>query len=95
MEFDVLISSGSILNVTVSGSPDAVEQFKQDVVRFYLKKNSPKRRHGNQKLTEDQVRDMRRLHDDLGWGRVRLARKFKVGKTTVERILKNESWKDV
>jgi hypothetical protein len=92
IEFDIVVS-GSVLHVSVSG--DAKDQFKKDVTRLYLRKHDKKSRPGPQKLTEAQVKEIRRLHSEYGWGRLRLSRKFDVGKTTIEKIIKRITWKDV
>ncbi len=51
-------------------------------------------RHFNAKLTEDDVRLMRRLKQD-GWSLGRLTRLFGISKTTVAQIVKGKFWKHV
>lgn len=49
----------------------------------------------NSKLTEDQVREMRRLNKDVGLGKRRLAQMFQISESVVGRILSGKAWKHV
>jgi hypothetical protein len=51
-------------------------------------------RHFNAKLTEDDVRAMRRLKRE-GWSLLKLARRFSIAKTTVAQIVRGQFWKHV
>ena len=46
------------------------------------------------KLTELEVREIRSLRtfDKQYWTQERLSRKFKVGQTTISKVLKRDSW---
>jgi len=50
-------------------------------------------RQGSAKLTEAQVREIRRVHAEEGLGYHRLASRFSVGKTTVRAIILGRTWK--
>ena len=92
--FNIALPSGEQIEVVVEGSPEATTFFKEKTVKFFAD-GAEQMRHTNQKLTEDQVREIKKIRREKGWGRTRLSRKFKVGKTTIERILNGETWKDV
>ena len=47
-------------------------------------------RHGSSKLTENQVREIRALPEDIGWEEI--AKKYGIGRTHVRRIRRRESW---
>jgi hypothetical protein len=49
-------------------------------------------RHPHARLTDDQVREMRRLHAEQGFGAKRLAKRYGVGQTTIHRVLTGETW---
>lgn len=49
--------------------------------------------YGNSKLTEEQVREIRRLYEIMGWKQSDIARKFNVYKTLIHKIVHNETWK--
>lgn len=83
------------ITISAQGSPEALAFFKERAIYFFKEMGGEKIRHINQKLTEDQVREIKRIRKEKGWGRTRLSRKFKVGKSTIERILDGRSWKDV
>lgn len=82
------------VKVVVEGSAEAASFFKAKTLKFFAN-GAEQTRHANQKLTEEQVREIKKIRRETGWGRTRLARKFKVGKTTIERILNGETWKDI
>jgi hypothetical protein len=46
-------------------------------------------------LTDDLVREIRLLHETEGLGCTKLARKYKVGKNTIVRVLNGTTWKHV
>jgi IS30 family transposase len=50
--------------------------------------------HGRAMLTEDDVRLIRTLHEEGLSYRV-IARKFDVGKTTIEHIVTRQTWRHV
>lgn len=92
--FDLPISGSDwcqTITITAEGSPDALKYFKDKTISLF-KTGVPKKRHNNQKLTEEQVIEIKRIRREKGWGRTRLAKKFKVGKTTIERIINGKSW---
>jgi len=94
LSFDIALPSEEIVEVTVKGKPEDVAFFKEKTVKFF-DDGAERMRHANQKLTEDQVREIKKIRREKGWGRTRLAKKFKVGKTTIERIINGETWKDI
>lgn len=98
MKFSIKIDE-SVVSVTLEGDcePQILETIKAKIEEFStdIMPDGKLRRHGLQKLTAEQVLEIRRLHEKHGWGRVRIANKFGLGKTTVERILKRETWRDI
>ena len=52
-------------------------------------------KNGRAKLTEDDVREIRRLHAEGGSSQRFLAAKFGVSQPAIRKILKGETWKDV
>jgi DNA-binding transcriptional regulator LsrR (DeoR family) len=48
--------------------------------------------HGNAKLTEADVHEIRRLHSEDGLGHRRIARRFDVSRAAVHRILTGRAW---
>lgn len=52
-------------------------------------------RHGNAKLTPDDVRTMRALYAKQGVTQVYLSKRFGVARSHVQRILAGERWTDV
>jgi ribosome-binding protein aMBF1 (putative translation factor) len=100
IKFDVHISgSAEVIEVQASvkgcssDDSDILPIFKSKTIDFFNR--GERVRHGNQKLTEDQVREIKKIRREKGWGRTRLARKFNVGKTTIERIISGATWKDI
>lgn len=71
------------------------EELLDFFVEYANKMRDPALRRSNQKLDEEKVREIRRLHSESGWGRHRLSKKFGVGKSTIERVIKRQAWKDV
>ncbi len=51
-------------------------------------------RHGSAKLTNDKVRQIRKLRSD-GWAYLKIAHKYKVDRVAVMNIVKRKSWKHV
>ena len=49
----------------------------------------------NSKLTEDQVREMRRLKKEVGLGKRKLSLMFNVSESVVGRILSGKAWTHV
>lgn len=96
VEFDIKLpgKEQGTVSVKATGSEEDLKYF-EDKVALFFKNGASFVRHTNQKLNEELVRDIKRIHKEKGWGRVRLARKFHVGKTTIEKILNGETWKDV
>lgn len=47
------------------------------------------------KLTESDVREIRRLHRDLGIGSRKLTRQFPINRSSVVKVLRGDSWKHV
>lgn len=95
IKFKLPIKDSETITVIAEGQNiEVLEFFKRKSIVFF--ENGAERiRHANQKLTEDQVREIKKIRREKGWGRTRLAKKFKVGKTTIERILNGETWKDI
>jgi hypothetical protein len=58
-----------------------------------MKKCRQRRNSGNSKITEDDVREIRRLHGTIT--QKKLAEKFGIVQTTVSRIVFRERWKHV
>ncbi len=58
-------------------------------------KSNPGERNGNHRLTEDEVREIRRLYSEGGWTQRALAARFQVAQGTVSFILQNQTWKHV
>lgn len=85
---------GSDIEITASGNIEDLDFFKEKTIKCF-EQATEKIRHANQKLTEEQVHEIKKIRKEKGWGRVRLSRKFNVGKTTIERILNGDSWKDI
>lgn len=48
----------------------------------------------NSVLTEEKVLQIRKLKKDLGMGSTKLSKMFGVSKSTIEKILRNEIWKN-
>lgn len=51
--------------------------------------------YGNARLTKDQVIEIRKLYDSGGYSQVELGRKFGVYKTTVNKIVRKLTWKEL
>lgn len=94
IEFELALPGGETVKVMAEGELEALAFFKLKTTKFF-DNGAVQIRHSNQKLTEEQVREIKKIRRETGWGRTRLARKFKVGKTTIERILNGETWKDI
>jgi hypothetical protein len=65
--------------------------------RFWKEKGHLYRGEANprSKLTTAQVLEMRRLHDEEGWGYKRLHQHFHVSFGVTQRIINRRSWKSV
>ena len=48
--------------------------------------------HASAKLSDDDAREIRRLHDELGWTQSALAEKFGVVFQHISRIVRRERW---
>ena len=61
-----------------------------------MKGLSPKgESHYNAKLTENEVREIRRIHNETGYGSRRIAKMFGVTCGCISKILANKSWKHI
>lgn len=93
--FDLQLPSGNKITISAEGEEEDLAFFKKKAKNFFEENNAEHKRHKNQVLTEDQVRAIKIARRDKGWGRIRLSRKFKVSKSTIERIITGKSWKDI
>lgn len=89
---------GEVANIKIETSDPDSAQALQNIIRAsindYMPNGEPKR-HKNQKLTLEQVKKIKEYRRLYKWGRTKLAKKFNVGKTTIERIINEKSWSDV
>jgi ribosome-binding protein aMBF1 (putative translation factor) len=98
IKFDIQISGSSDMNlvkIEATGDLESLDIFKFKVQKLFKDGGKERIRHRNQKLTEEQVSEIKKIRREKGWGRTRLSRKFNVGKTTIERILSGDTWKDI
>lgn len=49
----------------------------------------------NSKLTDDQVREMRRLNKEIGLGKRKLSLMFNISESVVGRIISGKAWTHV
>lgn len=94
IEFELPVS-GTNVKVVAKGDSQEILRFFEEKSKAFFESGAIMKRHFNQKLDEEKVREIKKIRREKGWGRTRLARKFKVGKTTIEKILNGETWKDV
>lgn len=62
------------------------------LVRKVLREHGIRGRHGNARLTEDKVRQIRRRHE-LGWSQMQLSHQYGVHLTTINRVVNGLEWK--